>query len=182
MNTVEPKTTVRIETIVDVMQSKAGNWTGITSAGKYYFISKSKMENLGIKKQADFKQELFALITTKTYARLVRERDLEEEGNPYFGQTEKLNKPFLNKDGEQETFDREEASAVFDDLDKAVMAHTASQRVANQAQHVVAEHAESLRRQAEEAQLDHRIALGNKAKEAGFTPDQIASLASASFE
>ena len=95
MNTVKTMTAQIVNGNFSTGENSKGNFTGYDLQGEQYFISKKKVNAIGITKDADFKP-FYITVTEKTYD--VLDDDLQ---------------PVFKEDGTKDTFTRIQAGAVF---------------------------------------------------------------------
>ena len=173
--------TIELETIVDGNFATSGqkNFNAYSESKTRYFVNKATMEKLGVTTDEEFasKSPLYALVTTKTWNARVSQDDVvngvtNAEGVKYTADdVDKTIKTEL-VDGKVQmiTFDRQEASAIFTDVDSAVDAFTAKKLMNIKVQEKI-----SL------ASLQSKVTLDNFAKENELTPEKLQVLASLSL-
>jgi len=142
MDTVTEKPKVSVETIVDGNFAEGGNhnFSAYSESRNRYHVSKKAMASLGITTDEEFKAKapLYAIVTTKTWNYLVTPKDVQAgvmSGNGIAYTAEDVNnqvvKTYKDDKGNicNATFDREEASAIFTDRQKAISAYTAKRKL-----------------------------------------------------
>lgn len=91
---------IRIVALVSGKFSDKGNYTAKTITGERFFVSAAAMEKLGFDKESESIPTLWAAVTTSTYNVMVE----NSEGKQV---------PKVDAEGKPETFQRDEATAVF---------------------------------------------------------------------
>jgi len=189
MNTTTKTTpAVEIETIVDgnFATTKKGNFSAYSENRNRYFVSRKAMEAIGITTDEEFasKSPLFAIVTTKTWNELVSEEDVvnglkDAQGVAYTQAdvtAQKVKTIMVDGNVKNVTFDRQEASAIFDNEDDAIKAFTAKRKLMRKIEKQEQLDAIKDKQEIELATMQSKLTLQKFADDNKLTPEKLQAL------